>query len=148
MAKGKVVRRGEGAGRWVERRNFGRPGHFIAADSCRFHLHTHVNGYCISTVGEYWMPQLPGRPAPTAPTSIGYNRLYETMVFPLGDDDEPSDWSGLECAAYNDADAADAGHEAIVRQYQLRGAKAEQVLVDEASRFEATGELDGVGHDD
>jgi hypothetical protein len=105
----------------AERRYLGRPGHFIAADNCRFRLHTHVNGFCVSTVGDYWPPMLPGRPAPTEPSQIGYKRLYETMVFPLGENDEPSDWSGLEMRAYNSAEDAEAGHESMLRQYELEG---------------------------
>lgn len=36
------------------------PGHFVAAFDCRFHLNTYVNGYIVSTVGE-WFPDAPVR---------------------------------------------------------------------------------------
>ncbi len=29
------------------------PGHFICAQDCKFHLNTYVNGYIVSTVGEF-----------------------------------------------------------------------------------------------
>lgn len=95
--------------------------HFIAADSCRFFRSTFVNGYIVSTVGDYHAPFEPG------PTEIGYGRLYETMVFPAkptprpGGCDEypyvPAEWSELECVGYNDAAKAEAGHEKLVRKY-------------------------------
>lgn len=31
-------------------------GHFCGSDDCRFHLNTYVNGYIVSTIGEYWPP--------------------------------------------------------------------------------------------
>ena len=30
------------------------PGHLIISNDCRFHLNTYVNGYIVSTVGEWW----------------------------------------------------------------------------------------------
>jgi hypothetical protein len=54
----------------------GSPGHFIAGESCIFHLSTVIGGYIISTVGEY---------CPLGPytkiETIGCDRLYETMAF-------------------------------------------------------------------
>lgn len=32
-------------------------GHLIIANECRFHLNTFVNGYIVSTVGEWWPDQ-------------------------------------------------------------------------------------------
>lgn len=39
---------------------FGNAGHLIVAQSCRFHLCTHIGDYMVSTVGEYW-PERPTR---------------------------------------------------------------------------------------
>lgn len=58
----------------------GSPGHFIAAESCVFHLCTIVGPWIVSTVGEYH-PRGRGVEALGKPETIGFNRLYETMVF-------------------------------------------------------------------
>ncbi len=34
---------------------YGKPGHFICADQCKFHLCTKVGRYLVSTVGEMWL---------------------------------------------------------------------------------------------
>lgn len=99
-------------------REHGYPGHFIAADWCRFHLHTTVNGrYRVSTVGDY-------RPAHQRVSEelgpmreIGCNRYFETMVFELGRNGEPSSWCEIDADAYNDHEAAEAGHAAMVAKY-------------------------------
>jgi hypothetical protein len=89
----------------------GEPGHFCGADDCVFHMHTHVNGkWCVSTVGE-WYPN--GRAG--GPETIGSDRLYETMVFRVGDN--AIDLSELEMAPYNDREAAQKGHVALVEKY-------------------------------
>ena len=38
------------ADKWIW---MGHAGHFILGHKCRFHLSTYVNGYIVSTVGEY-----------------------------------------------------------------------------------------------
>jgi hypothetical protein len=94
---------------------FGEPGHFCAADACVFHLHTHVNGkWCVSTVGE-WYPRGTPRQANRGPETIGSDRLYETMVFRVIGKD--IDLSELEMAPYNDREAAQKGHMALVEKY-------------------------------
>lgn len=35
------------------RKYFGHGGHFVGASDCRFHIHTHVGGFCVSTIGDY-----------------------------------------------------------------------------------------------
>ncbi len=95
----------------VDWRWFGRAGHLIVADRCRFHLHTHVGPVCVSTVGEYF-------PLPDGPMDeIGVDRLYETMVFRLGDDDAPSSWESIDFGGYNDLRGAEAGHLAMCRRW-------------------------------
>jgi hypothetical protein len=91
---------------WVWR---GCAGHFIAVSSCCFRLHTTVGDYRVSTVGCYH----PAGSDPTVPHEIGSGRLYETMVFRNGADGEPLDWTELDSDAYNDEQAAEAGHLAM-----------------------------------
>lgn len=92
---------------------FGGPGHFCASYSCRYHLHTHVNGrFCVSTVGAY-------HPRDAAKMeTVGCDRYYETMVFPLTDDGGVDDWSGLTMRGYQTSEEADVGHLAVVVEYQ------------------------------
>lgn len=69
-------------------------GHFCGSDRCGWHMHTHVNGWCVSSVGEYRPKNHRG--CKTEP--IGYGpapkggRLYETMVFALVDDSHQDRW--------------------------------------------------------
>jgi hypothetical protein len=81
---------------------FGKPGHFICAYDCRFHMCTKVGDYLVSTVGEYLPDEsireikaqqrgfvLEGRGdmrradymEKVGYEEIGYARKYETMVF-------------------------------------------------------------------
>ena len=89
---------------------FGNAGHLIVGHWCRFHLCTEVNGYLVSTVGEYW-PERSTREihaevhdprwlaknahlkgdyfdaayfARFGYETIGCDRTYETMVFKAG----------------------------------------------------------------
>jgi hypothetical protein len=95
---------------------FGRAGHFICSPDCLFHMHTHVGGYCISTVGE--MRRYNGQTGERDPMKeVGLDRFYETMVFRLGSDDAPSDWGEIDSDAYNEHDDALAGHMAMCRKY-------------------------------
>src|SRR5690554_4769830 len=56
----------------------GYPGHFIASNNCRFHMHTRVGKWRISTVGDYWPTPLPGRERKR--DTIGLGRYYETAI--------------------------------------------------------------------
>jgi hypothetical protein len=95
----------------------GMPGHFIAARQCCHHITTRINGkWLVSTVGCYHPLGHDDDPA----EPIGYKRMYETMVFAIGEDGEISDWSELECKGYQGAEAADAGHEALCQKYEVR----------------------------
>lgn len=96
-------------------------GHFIGGNECRFHLNTYVNGYIVSTVGEY-RPR--GEAGPEVP--LGPGRTYETMVFPARERTDEArgccpytaaDWSELEAEGYNDAEAARLGHLRLVEKY-------------------------------
>lgn len=92
----------------------GYAGHFIAARGCRFHLHTRIGDYTVSTLGDYY----PSDADPDGPpTEVGLGRLYETMVFAVVDDPDNHmgrmDPSALHTDYYNDAVAACDGHRAI-----------------------------------
>lgn len=91
--------------------HFGQPGHFCDAKHCRWHLHTHVGPYCVSSVGDYW-PK-----GATAPEMVGWKRLYETMVFRLDAEGEAANYAALDCAAYNTRDDANAGHAREVERW-------------------------------
>jgi hypothetical protein len=82
----------------------GTAGHFIAAPSCCFRLHTTVGKHRVSTVGCYH----PGGDGELH--EIGSGRLYETMVFENGADGEPDSWSELDSEAYNEEADAERGH--------------------------------------
>ncbi len=80
---------------------------------CRFHLHTHVNGFCISTVGALFM-----KPEDKKPEEIGLDRLYETMVFRLNDaGDNKADYVELDFLGYDDPTEAADGHMKMCRKY-------------------------------
>jgi len=129
---------------------FGTPGHFICADSCRFHLCTKVGDYLISTVGQYF-PDAPVREIiancrkvtlegigdnrrasymeKIGFEEIGYGRLYETMVFKAGprcDAPECSygmpiiSGSELDFAGYNDVKSANEGHLKLCLKYSRK----------------------------
>src|SRR3990167_10381209 len=98
-------------------------GHLIVSRSCQFHLNTYVNGYIVSTVGEYF-PDSRVRQIfadsrgkiikgmgdawdadymeKIGYEEIGLGRLYETMVFKGGKSKDKCcpyiaiDWSELD----------------------------------------------------
>lgn len=128
------------------------PGHFICASNCQYHLNTMVNGYILSTVGEYF----PDRDVRKTLAEmkykfgqitedifemliskkgdeydfyyrkhigfeeIGFNRTYETMVFPAvkcleGEGANCCPWrqksgESIEVFGYNTPDEATIGH--------------------------------------
>ena len=91
----------------------GEPGHFIAVRRCCFHLTTRIGDILVSTVGCYH----PRGAGDGEPEPIGHRRLYETMVFRIGEDGEP-DWSNIDFTGYMTAGEADAGHEAMLRKWE------------------------------
>ena len=100
---------------------FGNAGHLCVSDQCRFHLATKVGDYLVSTVGEYYPSH---KNENDGPETIGYDRLFETMVFKAG---EPCscgcglptiDGSELDMDGYNDAGAANKGHLAMCYKWE------------------------------
>lgn len=113
------------------------PGHFICAMDCQFFLNTYVNGYIVSTVGEYVPGFVRGKSygarakAGFTTLGAGADSFYETMVFPARRAErkpehmccpwEASDFAGIESARYATAVAATKGHADMVEKYGLAG---------------------------
>ena len=123
-----------------ERVWMGHPGHFIGGSDCRYHLNTYVNGYIVSTVGEYCPSTVYERGTfrarrgddPPEPLGSGKESLYETVVFEATRR-EPDDmdagfksccpWfqaSGdcLDSRRYATADDAAAGHAEMLEKWE------------------------------
>lgn len=100
----------------MTRRYHGHAGHFIGAQNSCHHLCTRVNGkWLVSTVGCYH----PGGKKDREPEQIGLGRLFETMVFPIDEDTgEVTSWTEHARRGYQDAVAADVGHEAMCQKYE------------------------------
>jgi len=61
---------------------FGHAGHFIACNSCRFHLCTKVGKYLVSTVGDYYIMNYSNNREERTPLStFDGDDFFETMVF-------------------------------------------------------------------
>lgn len=99
-----------------------RPGHFIASESCEFGRTTICDHVFVSSVGEYRSPR--GRIE-----TIGFDRLYETMVFrwsgqrctnpecKCGGLPEPISWESIEMRPANTRDECIANHNALVAEW-------------------------------
>ena len=116
---------------------YGKSGHFICGEDCRFHLCTLVGEFLVSTVGEY-LPQEHHHGLPRAksltglPLSDGLSfwlrrRKYETMVFRAGPAckcgcEQPTLASGrdLDFTAYNKAGDAARGHYAMCEKWAAK----------------------------
>lgn len=94
---------------------FGQAGHFICAHDCLFHLHTHVNGYCVSTIGDYYPSYKRKGDDLGEAHEVGYQRMFETMIFRLTSDGGV-EGGELECVPYNERDEAAAGHVAKCKE--------------------------------
>jgi hypothetical protein len=96
-------------------------GHLCVSDRCKFHLNTYVNGYIISTVGEY-KSQIESESEEF--DDIGANRKYETMVFKAKKSDVGCcpyeaiiEGESLEFEGYNDPLEARIGHIELCKKY-------------------------------
>lgn len=93
-------------------------GHFIGGNWCRFKLNTYVNGFIISTVGEY-VPYSEKKEF----VEIGFGRKYETYVFHAQKSEhnccpyELTDAQEIDGKGYNDAGDAREGHMELVEKY-------------------------------
>ena len=121
--------------KWIQ---MPHPGHFICSSQCRFVINTYVNGYIVSTVGEYvpdsavrriirevrgWPLNLKGDEEERdfikltgGGDDLGYNRKYETMVFRAKKSNEKccpylqADGTELDSLGYNKSSEATKGH--------------------------------------
>jgi len=97
------------------------PGHLCVSEKCLFSLNTYINGYIVSTVGEY-KPNEKSKKY----EQIGWDRIYETMVFkakkgetqccPFTADIEGGE---IDMKGYNCADTAMKGHYIMCEKYDL-----------------------------
>jgi hypothetical protein len=120
-------------------------GHLIIGPWCRFHVATYVGNYLVSTVGEY-VPDEPVREILAQSRGItlqgrgdarladwqqrcgyqelGYQRLYETMVFVAAPNPEypccpwtAADWSEIAMRGYMEPNEAMDGHLELCREW-------------------------------
>jgi len=92
------------------------PGHFIAAEHCRFRIHTGVGHFCVSTMGEYHPF---GEEHPVRFDAIfGSGKLYETMVFDKRHKTDRLRYRALEIHGYDTADEARTGHARLIEKYR------------------------------
>ena len=119
-------------------------GHLIVSNDCRFHLATYVDGYIVSTVGEY-LPdsdtrdilaksrgiKLEGRGGArrydwmqkAGYEEIGAGRKYETMVFRAVKAKDhccpyrQENGAALDFAGYNDSGEAREGHMRMIAKW-------------------------------
>lgn len=107
---------------------FGHPGHFILCYRCCWHLHTHVGGYCVSSVGglhprgdEVWDLR-------HEPLGADRDHLFETLVFP------PSFWrphtfheefEPVDIAKYRTRQEAEKGHMEMCKKWSASHQKEE-----------------------
>lgn len=112
----------------MTRKELGCAGHFIGGHDCRWHRHTEINGYRISSVGDYYRHGCDERQTlGAAPDSF-----FETMVFRLGKGQSANnegcgcravaDWTALDCVRYATAGDAQKGHEKMVAKYARKRA--------------------------
>ncbi len=107
----------------------GCAGHSICSDRCRWHRHTIVGNYAVSSVGDLFINKK------RETFGAGSEDWFETMVFPLTDRKfrnndgcgcrEFANYSELEGIRYKTAGEAQAGHEKMVKEY-LTKARSEE----------------------
>jgi len=108
---------------------YGRPGHFICGEWCRFHMVTVVGKYLISTVGAYVPPSECGGSERTESEwlkknypgkEIGFGRKYETMVFEAGKPcDAPKCGCGMPSISGSELDMEPANSDKEAREKHM-----------------------------
>lgn len=97
-------------------KHFGNAGHFVMADRCLWHLHTHVgNRYCISSVGELYPDLCRGERGEMAFMSPAFRANYESYVFRLRKDGQLG--ITLQTELYHSREEAEMNHAALVKKY-------------------------------
>lgn len=104
----------------------GQAGHFVGWRDCQWHLCTEVNGYIISTLGEY----IPNRQRNTVgqamPLGLSPDDLYESMIFevgghcPCGCGHPTQSGSSLDMNRYKTPLEARLGHMKLVEEYSKK----------------------------
>lgn len=99
----------------------GCAGHLIVSRHCHWKRHTQVGNYRVSSIGNFYPPGEKER------DTVGCDRYFETMVFHTTGRPDPEsegcgccevvDWGEIECAGYQTAGEAQAGHELMVLKY-------------------------------
>ena len=112
----------------------GCAGHLIVAHLCRWHRHTQVGPYRVSSVGDYYVSYRES--TERTPIGSGDGDFFETLVFrtsPRAAEGSEGcgcravkSWVELDGQRYATAGAAQAGHEAMVRKYLARARKEER----------------------
>lgn len=110
----------------MNRIELGCAGHCIVGHMCRWHRHTQVGRYRISTIGDYYLRD------ERRTLGIEDDSFFETMVFrtlpneAVGNSgcgcQEVEEWSELECNRYATAGEAQSGHEGFVEKYLMLAA--------------------------
>lgn len=110
----------------------GCAGHLIVSNSCRWKRHTQVGKYRVSSIGDYYGPDLDkftrDRNAVKRTTlGAGDASFFETMVFETEESPEKANdgcgcravtsWSEIDSERYATAGEAQAGHERFVAKY-------------------------------
>jgi hypothetical protein len=103
----------------MSRKYFGHAGHLCVSSACLHHIHTHVGGHCVSTVGDYYPNYLRKGDTLGKRETVGSGRFFETFVFPLGPDGECGHtFCEMDSNCYQTKEEADAGHEALCLKYE------------------------------
>jgi hypothetical protein len=100
---------------------YGNAGHFCNSRKCRFHLCTEVNGYVISTIGEYY----PTSEKEMERLGVGSKDFYETLVYSVSGDrckcgcNQPNySASTIEMVRYATPKEANEGHIKLCEKYE------------------------------
>lgn len=97
---------------------YGYAGHFIGGKNCAYHLATRINGYLISTVGDYYNSE-----GIRTTIGAGEDAWFETYVFECSGEDKDGNpewvnWSEIDGERYADSNAAEAGHYRYLAKYR------------------------------
>lgn len=105
------------------RTELGCAGHLIVASRCRWHRHTQVGLFRISSIGNYY----PDPKGERDRLGAGEDSFFETLVFKTTDKPDPdnegcgcfeiADWQEIDGERYATAGEAQAGHERYVAKY-------------------------------
>jgi hypothetical protein len=102
----------------------GQAGHFVCWRRCVWHLCTEVNGYVISTLGEFFPDMHHDNLGEMEPMGLTPNEMYESMVFEVmghchcGCGHPTISGSELVTQRYKTPLEARLGHMALIEEYK------------------------------